>query len=551
MEVELSFGSYDSKNWIFIKCISKNISAIEKILLNAAGLFIQRAFIQKENFWITHIKNHSLVVNTLKHSDIFVKEIPHELLRLFDENNSKDVVDFSKLKSLSSYKKLSAYQKSSVHFMITRFGRAMNASEMGTGKTATAICMSEYYYNLQPQLIICPSSLKQNWKNEYFKFSEKKPNLIKNSKCVYQDDVNIISYSLLSTSNIKIKKQFQVIILDESHYIKNRNSKRFKIISKMTKIAKKVILLSGTPNSKSSELYTQLYILDPTLFGNFFCFKPDRKTHKNYCFACRYCKPTKVFIGHNKYAYKFDGNEKSWELFAVSNNYITRVKKENVLTLPDKYRQLVYFDTISNENKLFFDIEMKELEHLKFQKGIRAADFKLMELVRKTANLKINIVESYVKQILNRNDNKKYLFFAHHKVLLHSIEDQIKNTNKKYIYIDGSTPPEKRQSNVDLFQEDNANVHFAVLSIKAAGTGLNLYKGHVVIFFELLWSEKDMIQAEDRVHRRNLQHEVLVEYVILKYTTDEIILRSLKNKYKNVAKMLDNKIMSLNFVNNV
>lgn len=544
MMLDISLGVFECNDFIFIKCILSDYNFFNKLLSN--NLYLRSVRIENENVWIAPINRYNEIIDRLQVENVSVHKIPVQLLSLF-LNDTLEKIDFCKLSELKSYKKLSEYQKNSVKFMISKRGRAMNASEMGTGKTATAICVSEYYNDLQPQLIICPSGLKQNWKNEYNAFAEKNVHLVKNCRDSYTDTVNIISYSLLSTSKVKVKSYFQVLILDESHYIKNRFSKRFKVISRMAKIAKKVILLSGTPNSKSSELYTQLFVMDPTVFGNFFCFKPDRKKHDKLCFACRYCNPTKVYLGKGKFGYKFDGNMKPWELFALSKKYITRVKKETVLSLPEKSRCTIMFDTMSQELEQMFNTKLTIIEKLRNEKGSKAAEYKLMELVRKTATLKQHIVEYYVRQVLERHDNKKYLFFAHHKFLLQCIKNQLDKSKKKYIYIDGSTKPEIRQKNVDLFQHDQLNINYAVLSIKAAGTGLNLYKGHVVVFFELLWSEKDMIQAEDRVHRRNVQHSVLIEYIVLKKSTDDIILRTLRKKYKTVSMILDNKSLHLHF----
>lgn len=540
-DIDLTIGIFMNRHWIFIRGDDKILFCSILKSLEAKCMVIESI-----KTWLFPLQKHDILVKSLRDHKIQVSPVPEKLLTLF-QTECVEYIDNQVLSNLSSYKLLSDYQKKSVHFMISKGGRAMNASEMGTGKTATGICISEYYYSLQPQLIICPSGLKNNWKNEFSKFARKKVHIVQTSKDLFENDINIISYSLLSKHNINdIENKFQVLILDESHYIKNRFSNRFKVIYKMSRFAKKVILLSGTPNSKSVELYSQLQVINPNFFKNFFCFKPERKTEA-FCFACRYCDPKKVFIGNGKYGYKFDGNSRSWELNAILSLYMTRVKKEEVLELPEKKRHAIMFDTLCPIMKEEFKNNLKIVETTRQKKGIKASQHLLMDIVRKTAHMKIPIISSYVNYIINKNDKKKYLFFAHHKIILKHIENLLLDNKKTYIYIDGSTRPDQRQKNVDLFQNDKANINFAILSIKAAGTGLNLYKGNIVVFFEILWSEKDMIQAEDRVHRRNLSHNMEVYYIILKYSTDEIIMRTIQNKYQNVGMILDNKSVFLDY----
>ncbi len=140
--------------------------------------------------------------------------------------------------------------------MLSKGGRAMNGSEMGTGKTATGVCICEYYLDLVPQLVICPSSLKKNWHREFIKFNCQPPDIIEKTTDRFKTR-SVISYTLINTIQDELPR-FKVIILDEFHYLKNRQAQRTMFITTLCRQAEKVILLSGTPHPRSNEYQTFL-----------------------------------------------------------------------------------------------------------------------------------------------------------------------------------------------------------------------------------------------------------------------------------------------------
>lgn len=163
---------------------------------------------------------------------------------------------------------------------------------MGLGKTIQSIAIASCYRSEWPILVICPSSVRVNWSNEFVKWLDVCPldiRVIMSGKESIDSLITIVSYDLVHRSSILddiAKKQFQVIIADESHYIKNNSAKRTTAIVPILKQAKRVILLSGTPAlSRPEEVYTQLDALCPKLF-------PAKSGFKE--FATRYCAAQKV-----------------------------------------------------------------------------------------------------------------------------------------------------------------------------------------------------------------------------------------------------------------
>ena len=146
-----------------------------------------------------------------------------------------------------------------------------------------AIAVASYYRAEWPLLIVVPSSLRLTWAEAFQQWlpsvSASQINVVLTGKDAVDKLVNIISYDLAVKLIDPIKKQkFHVVIVDESHYLKSRQSKRTKLLLPVLKAATRTLLLSGTPAlSRPEELYPQLSALQLKLFSNFSDF------------ALRYC----------------------------------------------------------------------------------------------------------------------------------------------------------------------------------------------------------------------------------------------------------------------
>lgn len=143
--------------------------------------------------------------------------------------------------------------------------------------------------------------------------------------------VLIVSHELMSRALDKLKdRKFGVIIIDESHMLKNSKAKCTLAASALTKQAKRVILLSGTPAlSRPSELYSQLSLIDYKFFGNFFDY------------SRRYCDGKTLHFGWDA-----TGQSNLQELEVVlKKKFMIRRTKENVLKmLPDKKQEVITLD---------------------------------------------------------------------------------------------------------------------------------------------------------------------------------------------------------------
>ena len=156
---------------------------------------------------------------------------------------------------------------------------------MGLGKTIQAIAIAARYREDWPILIICPSSVRMAWANEFMKWlhvPEDEIRVVLTGKQPLDGQINIISYDL-TPKVIQNQNHFKTVIVDESHFIKNRTAKRTIAVGRITASARRVIMLSGTPAlSRPEELYNQLNFLQPLLFPTF------------HSFAYRYCAAYQV-----------------------------------------------------------------------------------------------------------------------------------------------------------------------------------------------------------------------------------------------------------------
>ena len=446
------------------------------------------------------------------------------------------------------------FQKDGINFGIEKKGRILLADEMGVGKSIQAIGIALLYKENWPVLIICPSSLKLVWRDEILKWipdiNKDKINIqiFKSGKDLFKcgEKFYIMSYDLTIKLEQKIKdKNFNFIIADEAHYLKSPEAKRTKCLLPIIQRSKRVLLLTGTPIlSRPVELYPLLTMLRPDLFHNF------------NIFGYRYCDPKKNFFGTD-----WTGSSCAKELnYILKNIMIRRLKKDVINQLPPKKRQKVEIPTDSKIIKQIAAINIssealfKKLDELNNNPYNVKYNFddndnleveeneNIINLFNKiyilSAEAKAQGVKDYIRYLI---ENKcKFLIFAHHKIMLDSIEEEVKKLKIDYIRIDGKVKVEKRQEYVNKFQNDETCL-VAILSITACYTGITLTAASTVVFSELHMTPAVMIQAEDRAHRIGQEHEcVNIHYLYGPDTLDEILFKMLNQKQNIFSNTLDN-----------
>ena len=437
--------------------------------------------------------------------------------------------------------KLMAFQRDGVRFVLRNGGRALLGDEMGLGKTVQALAVLSAYKDEWPVLIVCPSSLRESWCNsiqEWLGVSENKIRVVHNGKDAEQTrigsfDFLVISYNFLD--KIELEGKFNLVIVDESHYLKDPSAKRTKAALPILKQSKRCLLLTGTPAlNRPKEIYTQLACLVP------------KANIKMKDFGERYCSGNRFD--------KYGGAKNLEELYTLlrSSIMIRRLKADVLSELPRKRRQQIFLslDATSKKKLEAMQQQLQEsraaIRHMVAQSVALkkshvhvSAEQKsvIMEVYKKTADLKVKCIQEYVDTLLHGGE--KFLIFAHHTALLDAIEHSCnRKKDCKYIRIDGSTPPQSRANLVESFQNDES-VTVAILSIRAAGVGLTLTAASTVVFAEMTWTPGEIIQAEDRAHRIGQAASVNVYFLHIKNSIDDVIWNSIQSKLENLGQTLD------------
>ncbi|XP_006028751.1 SWI/SNF-related matrix-associated actin-dependent regulator of chromatin subfamily A-like protein 1 isoform X1 [Alligator sinensis] len=416
---------------------------------------------------------------------------------------------------------LMPFQREGVNFAISREGRLLLADDMGLGKTIQAICIAAYYQKEWPLLVVTPSSVRFTWAEAFHRWlpslSPGSTNVIVTGKdSLTSGLINIVSFDLLSKMDKQLKETFQVIIVDESHFLKNIKTARCRAAMPLLKAAKRVILLSGTPAlSRPAELYTQIAAVRPSFFPQF------------HSFGLRYCDAKKMPWGWD---YSRSSNLGELKFLLEESIMIRRLKSEVLSQLPAKQRTVVVVapEGINAKTKAVLAAATKEMA--KGYKTKQEEKEALLLFYNRTAEAKIRSVIEYILDLLE-SGREKFLVFAHHKIVLDAISEELEKKRVGYIRIDGSTPSAERQSLCQNFQVSE-KLSVAVLSITAANMGVTLSSADLVVFAELFWNPGVLIQAEDRAHRIGQTSSVSIHYLVAKGTADVFLWPMIQEKIK-------------------
>lgn len=435
---------------------------------------------------------------------------------------------------------LMEFQWDGVHFALKRGGRCLIGDDMGLGKTIQAIAIARVYMDDWPLLIVCPSSLRLNWKEEILRWletdlDEDDVRVVMTGKDVDRSvrKVNIVSYDLIRKMPERFLKRCQCLIADESHYLKSMSALRTKVMTPLVKNARRALLLSGTPAlSRPVELFAQINAICPTLFPSY------------NEFVIRYCNARQTFWG-----FDVSGSSHLDELHIIlCGTLLIRRKKEEVLTqLPEKVRQVMWVETKASVMKAIAK-KFEEFEEAKATAadastpeeanalGLRVKGIQ-NDLYALTAEAKLNSIMEFCKD--TAESGCKFIVFSHHAKVINTLHEFVEKKLKLgLIRIDGNTPQGDRQMLCKQFQADDDKKRVALLSITAAGVGLTLTKASIVLFAELYWNPGSLLQAEDRAHRIGQRNSILVNYLLAKKTLDESMWRSVRRKLTVVGQSL-------------
>jgi hypothetical protein len=382
-------------------------------------------------------------------------------------------------------------------------------------------------------LIVCPATLKINWKREIENYTDKSIYICDGKSYDDNHDIIIMNYDIVKNfhdpknkENSKIlKSNFDLLILDEAHLAKNPQAIRTKLINDIAKDIERLWLLTGTPmTSRPIDYYNLLNLVESPVANNWMAY------------VVRYCA-----------GYQFKaGNRKVWNVMGASNleelrertsNSILRRLKENVLDLPEKIITPIYlrlnsveYENVMGEYYNWYDKNPEESKSLtvQFTKITKVRQIIADEKVKNTIEIAENIIEQ----------GKKVIIFCNFTDSLNKIYEHFKKTAVK---LDGSMTKNARQNSVDEFQ-NNEKIKVFVGNIKAAGVGITLTAAEAVIMNDLSFLPSDHAQAEDRAYRYGQKNSVLVYYPIFENTIEGIIYDIINEKKKVIATVMGDNV---------
>lgn len=443
---------------------------------------------------------------------------------IIKDNSVKDVViDYSKY----SHRPPLEHQKEAIQKLVEN-KKFILSDDMGLGKTTSAIIAS-LESGSKKVLIICPATLKINWKREIENYSDKPIYIAEGKNFNTDSDFVIINYDIIKNFHDPKKKddsqilksKFDLIIIDECHMAKNPQAQRTKLINDIAKTSERLWLLSGTPmTSRPMDYFNLLSLVDSPVSKNWLAY------------AIRYCAGYQFNVGGKK-VWNVTGASNLEELRDRTSGTILRRLKENVLDLPDKIITPVYlklkskqYEEVMGEYYDWYDKNPEESKSLtvQFTKLTKVRQIIADEKIKETIELAENILEQ----------DKKVIIFCNFTDSLNKITEHFGKTAVK---LDGSMSQHERQYSVDQFQE-NPKVKVFVGNIRAAGTGITLTAGEAAIFNDLSFLPSDHAQAEDRSYRYGQKNNVLVYYPIYQNTIENIIYDILNNKKKVISTVM-------------
>jgi SWI/SNF-related matrix-associated actin-dependent regulator 1 of chromatin subfamily A len=443
---------------------------------------------------------------------------------IIKDNSVKDVViDYSKY----SHRPPLEHQKEAIQKLVEN-KKFILADDMGLGKTTSTI-IAALESGSKKVLIICPATLKINWKREIENYSDKTIYIAESKNFSTEADYVIINYDIIKNFHDPKKKNesqvlasnFDLVIIDEAHYIKNVTAQRTKLINDIVKNIDRLWLLSGTPmTSRPIDYFNLLSLIDSPVAKNWMAY------------AIRYCQGYQFNVGGRK-VWNVTGASNLEELRDRTLGLTLRRLKENVLDLPDKIITPVYlrlkskqYEEVMGEYYDWYDKNPEESKSLtvQFSKLTKVRQIIADEKIAQTIELAENILEQ----------DKKVIIFCNFTDSLNKITEHF---GKAAVKLDGSMSKPERQRSVDEFQ-DNPKVKVFVGNIKAAGVGITLTAAEAVIMNDLSFLPSDHAQSEDRAYRYGQKNNVLVYYPIFENTIEGVIYDILNNKKQVIATVM-------------
>ena len=436
------------------------------------------------------------------------------------------------------------YQKEGIRFA-AKAGKAIIADEMGLGKTIQAIGTAELLRKeglIGSVLVLCPTSLKYQWRSEIKKFTDAEVFVIEGSHLKRKEAYNrpepykIISYNS-AANDIKILGSLQtdMLIMDEVQRLKNWNTQISRAARKIE--ADYSVILSGTPlENKLDELYSIVEFVDNFRLAPYYLFKDKHIITDE----------TGKVLGYKNLN---DIGKK------LSDILIRRRKKDVKLQMPERSDKNLFIPMTNEQKDMHQEWQNQvRLLVLKWRKMHFLSDKDRKRLLLFLSQMRMVCDSSYILDQKTRYDTKvdecvniicdiiseeseKVVVFSQWERMTRLIAKELEKKEIGFEYLHGGVPSEKRKNLVDNFMNEPSSRVF--LSTDAGSTGLNLQSAATIINIDLPWNPAVLEQRIGRIYRLGQQNNIQVINLVTPDSIEQEMLSKLRFKTSMFEGVLD------------
>ncbi|MER7006092.1 DEAD/DEAH box helicase [Dactylosporangium sp. NPDC000555] len=407
-------------------------------------------------------------------------------------------------------------------------GGGVLADEMGVGKTLQAVCLLATRPSAGPHLVVCPTSLVGNWRRELARFTPDVPVLDYHGSsralpsAVPAGTVVVTSYSILRTdADALAATEWDVVVLDEAQQIKNPDALATRAAARLPATIR--LAMTGTPiENRLEELWSILNVTNPGLLGNRARFRQ------------RFAAPIEQRRSATAAA-RLNG--------LVAPHLLRRTKADVVADLPPKQYSTIAC-TLTGEQARLYRREVDEAFKTGLGSGIerRGRVLALLTSLKQICNHPAQFLGDdddlglagrsgkfdRATEMLNEivDDDDRALVFTQYRAMGDLLSRRLTEVlgGAPIPFLHGGLSAERRDRLVHAFQHDDA-APILLLSLRAAGFGLNLTRASHVLHYDRWWNPAVEDQATDRAHRIGQQRTLNVYTLVTGGTVEDHIAR--------------------------
>ncbi|MBC7966461.1 MAG: DEAD/DEAH box helicase, partial [Fuerstia sp.] len=421
-------------------------------------------------------------------------------------------------------------------------GRAILADDMGLGKTIQGVGVAELLAReagIERVLVICPTSLKSQWRNEIHRFSDRSSQLVmgkaQDRAAQYRDGAffTICNYEQVLRDIMVIESaKWDLIILDEGQRIKNWEAQTTRIVKSLK--SQFALVLSGTPlENRLDELYSVVQFVDGRHLGpGFRFFNRYRITdEKGYVLGYQHLDELReqlkpILLRRTRDMVMKDLPPRNTQIIHIPPT-------DEQQTLHAAHLQIVA--SISSKSYIS-EMDLLRLRQALLMCRMTADSTFLVDKQAPGYSTKLQTLDELFEELFVDGDHKAVVFSEWTK-MLNLIEPLLKKRNVPFVRLEGKIPQSKRQQIVNEFQNNPKCKVF--LSTNAGSTGLNLQAADTVVNVDLPWNPAVLEQRIARAHRMGQKRPVNVYILVTEKTLEEQLLTTLGQKKELAMAALD------------